>query len=117
MQHVIEAQPTPACPRGVQGRLAVVEMFPITAAIRHAILTDPTEERIGALARAEGMITMTEDAMLKSFAGHVPFNEVHRLGGTLLSESVDVTPDSDGTDTPDALQPEVPSVVPSQSTP
>jgi type IV pilus assembly protein PilB len=87
---VLEPKSTPDCPAGVRGRMAVFEVMPITEQIKHAILTDPTEERISELARKDGMYTMVEDAMLKAFDGKIPFSEVHTLGGTLLSETSDI---------------------------
>ena len=89
-----EPSATPECPSGLRGRLAVFEMLASTAELEHAILTDPTEENIMQIARAQGMYTMKEDAMIKSFAGLTPFSEVKKLGGQLLAESVRV----DGTD-------------------
>lgn len=90
---VYEPQPTPDCPAGVRGRMAVFEVVPVDETIKHAILTNPTEENIYALARQRGMYTMTEDAMLKAFQGFIPFSEVHSLGGALLSERSTITAD------------------------
>lgn len=91
---VYEPKATPDCPKGVRGRMAVFEVLPITEEIKHAILTNPTEEHIYELGRKNGMYTMVEDAMLKAFKGEIPFSEVHTLGGALLSETTDVATDA-----------------------
>lgn len=76
---VHQAVPTAACPSGVKGRVAVFEMFMVDKEIEHAILTNPTEPEIYAAARKKGMITMKEDAILKSVQGIIPFSEVNAL--------------------------------------
>jgi len=87
---ITEVHPTPECPTGMRGRMAVFELLPMTPEIEHIILTDPTEENIYKIARQNGMITMKEDAIIKSFAGNTPFAEVGKLGGMLLSEAVEI---------------------------
>ena len=88
---VIDAKPTAQCPTGTRGRLAVFEMLGVDADIQHLILTDPTEEKIYANARQKGMLTMKEDAFIKSFNGLTPFSEAKSLGGRLLAESFTVS--------------------------
>ena len=85
-----EPSPTQECPSGMRGRLAVFEMLASSNELEHAILTDPTEENITRIARSQGMYTMKEDALLKSFDGLIPFSEVEKLGGQLLAESATV---------------------------
>ncbi len=85
-----EPQGTQECPSGLRGRQAVFEILPSSAELKHAILTDPTEENIMSIARLQGMYTMKEDALIKSFAGMIPFSEVEKLGGQLLAESSQV---------------------------
>ncbi len=84
---VIEAKPTSNCPTGTRGRLAVFEMLGVDTDIQHLILNDPTEETIYEAARKKGMLTMKEDAYIKSFKGLIPFSEAKALGGRLMSES------------------------------
>ena len=43
------------------------------------ILTDPTEVRLWEAARKKGMLSMKEDAILKSMDKIVPFKEVNTL--------------------------------------
>ena len=88
-----EAKATEDCPNGVRGRLAVFELLPMTAELEHQILTDPTEEKIKKIARSSGMLSMKEDALLKSFTGKIPFTEANKLGGALLAEKVMVDDD------------------------
>ena len=85
---VYEAQSTPDCPTGMRGRLAVFEILPTGLEFEKAILENPSEENITRIARAHGMLTMKEDAMLKAFSGVIPFSEVEKLGGQLLAEVV-----------------------------
>ena len=83
---VMEAKRTPACPNGTRGRLAVFEVMKMSAKIEDVILKAPIESEIWDVARKQGVMTMKEDAMLKAFAGQVPFSEVNLLGGLLTSE-------------------------------
>ena len=79
LKSVYEAKPTPACPSGLRGRMAVYEMMKIDNDIEKIILTNPTEDALWKSARAKGMITMREDAIIKSAEGLVPFQEVNTL--------------------------------------
>ncbi len=88
---VLEAKPTPQCPTGTKGRLAVFEMLAVDAEIQHIILNDPTEEKIYASVRQRGMLTMKEDAYVKAFKGLTPFSEAKALGGRLLAESFSIS--------------------------
>lgn len=64
---------------GTKGRIAVFEMFPVDKELERIILSKPTELEIGTYARTHGMLTMREDAILKSMQGLVPWSEVHSL--------------------------------------
>ena len=79
--------PAPGCPNGTRGRLGVFEMLQIDEDIERIILDDATEEKIFAAARAKGMLTMKEDAIIKGLKGVVPFEEVNTLGGDSLVET------------------------------
>ncbi|HEY4503877.1 MAG TPA: ATPase, T2SS/T4P/T4SS family [Candidatus Paceibacterota bacterium] len=76
---VYEATPTPECPRGTRGRLAVFEAFKMDREIESVILKSPTEADISRIIRQKGMLTMKEDAMIKSFQKIVSFEEVNKL--------------------------------------
>jgi len=83
---IIEAKRTASCPNGTRGRLAVFEVMEMTPQMEKVVLTSPVESQLWEVARKQGMYTMKEDAIFKSFAGKVPFSEVNLLGGLLLGE-------------------------------
>lgn len=74
-----EAHPTPSAPTGTKGRIAVYEMFEIDKDIEHIILQRPSEMDMYAAARKKGMITMKEDALIKSMQGLLPMEDVNTL--------------------------------------
>jgi type IV pilus assembly protein PilB len=80
------AIPTPDCPNGTRGRVGVFEIMRMTKNLEHVVLTDPVAEKVYAAARAEGMLTMREDGIIKALAGEIPFEEVNTLGGALLAD-------------------------------
>ena len=57
------------------GRVAVFEMLEIDKDMEKAILAKKDENELYKLARNKGMITLKEDALLKSMNGVVPFRE------------------------------------------
>lgn len=69
--------PVSECPSGTKGRIAVFEMFKIDTEIQKIILTNPIYSEIYKVARAKGMLSMREDAMLKALNGIIPFREVY----------------------------------------
>jgi type IV pilus assembly protein PilB len=85
--HIYEAKSTPDCPNGTRGRLGVFEILRMDKELEHVVLTNPVEERVFATARAKGMFTMREDAIMKALAGEIPFEEVNTLGGDLLLDN------------------------------
>lgn len=80
------AKPTPDCPNGTRGRTGVFEILRMTPELEHVVLTNPVEESVYAAARAAGMRTMREDAIMKALSGEIPFEEVNTLGGAYLSD-------------------------------
>jgi type IV pilus assembly protein PilB len=74
-----QAKPSEQFPTGMKGRVPVFEVLSITDEIEEAILHSKGEEEIRKLARKNGMITIKEDAMLKSMSGKVPFIELAEL--------------------------------------
>ena len=80
------AQATPECPNGTRGRTAVFEILHMEKNIEQTVLKEPVEEKIYAVAREGGMLTMREDAILKALSGVIPFEEVNTLGGELFPE-------------------------------
>ena len=80
-KEVHRLKPTPECPTGTSGRIACFEVFDMTQELERAILAGKSEEELFALVRLGGMLTMKEDAIIKSAKGIVPFEEVNTLGG------------------------------------
>src|SRR3989339_2119197 len=71
--------PSPECPSGTRGRIAVFEMFKIDNEMQAVILKNPTNSAIYKVARNKGMLMMREDAMLKAIDGIIPFTEVYNF--------------------------------------
>jgi len=70
---------SPDCPNGTRGRIAVMEVFEMDKDLEGAILKGANELEIVKIVRSKGMITMKEDAIIKSMNGLVPFEEVNML--------------------------------------
>lgn len=78
-KEVLGISPTPSCPKGVRGRLAVIEVFEMTKELEKMILTNPTETSLWPIVRNQGMLTMKEDAIIKAFQKKIPFEEINKL--------------------------------------
>lgn len=91
LDQVYRLAPTPECPSGIMGRIAAVETFEMIPELEKAILEKQPEQIMYATVRKYGMLSMKEDAIIKSAQGIVPFEEVNTLGGTfeLDDEMVD----------------------------
>ncbi len=76
---IYEAVPSPECPSGMKGRVPVYEMFKIDKEMQEIILKKPQEQEIYKLTRSRGMITIREDAIIKSINGLIPFKEVYNF--------------------------------------
>jgi type IV pilus assembly protein PilB len=74
-----EAEPTSECPAGTRGRVAVFEMYAVDKEMQEVILKNPNEVEIYKIARKNGMLSMREDAILKSTQGIVPLQEVYNF--------------------------------------
>ena len=74
-----QAKPDDAHPTGLKGRTPVFEVFTFSDEVQDAILKGKGEDDLWKLARAKGMITMKEDAIVKSIQGLVPFTEINEL--------------------------------------
>ncbi len=72
-----EVVPSPECPAGTHGRMSIYEMYKVDADVQKVILEKPNEGEIYKVVRARGMLTMKEDAILKSLKGELPFEEVY----------------------------------------
>ena len=84
--HFYDAAPTADCPNGTRGRMAVFEIMKMDQKLETVVLEHPVEEKVYAVARAQGMMTMREDAIIKALRGDIPFAEVSTLGGALLAD-------------------------------
>ncbi len=73
---IYEAVPSSECSSGLQGRMPVFEMFEVDKEMQNIILKNPVEEDIYKLARSRGMLTMREDAIVKSLRGDIPHQEI-----------------------------------------
>lgn len=80
------ARPTPTCPNGTRGRTGVFEILRMNKDLEKIVLDDPIEEKIYAAARAGGMLTLRESAIMKALAGEIPFEDVNTLGGELFPD-------------------------------
>ncbi len=80
------AAATAECPNGTRGRTGVFEILRMDKTLEQVVLKQPVEEHIFAAARANGMLTMREDAIKKALAGEIPFEDVNTLGGELFPE-------------------------------
>jgi type IV pilus assembly protein PilB len=76
---VYQPFPSPKCPRGTEGRVAVYETLKITKELEQIILTNPSEPPIFKEARRQGMITMREDGIIKVLEGRVGFEELEGI--------------------------------------
>jgi type IV pilus assembly protein PilB len=77
--HVYEAQASPTCPAGTKGRTGVFEFMQMDRDLERVVLTNPVEQAVYEAARAKGMHTMKDDALLKAFSGMIPFEEVNNI--------------------------------------
>ncbi len=83
---VYEPEKSAGCLSGMRGRMAVFEVLEMNPDLERVILKNPVDSELWKVARAQGMLTMREDAMLKSFAKQVPYSEVETLSGLLQAE-------------------------------
>jgi len=76
---VLEPKASATCPNGVRGRMAVAEVIEKDKELERLILVNSGEAELFKYCRSKGMLTMKEDAMLKAFAGEIPWSEVNKL--------------------------------------
>ncbi|HUO55948.1 MAG TPA: GspE/PulE family protein [Candidatus Paceibacterota bacterium] len=82
--HVYEPLPSPESPTGMRGRMAVFEVLEMSAELERIILDNPVDSKLWTAARAQGMLTMREDAIMKAFDQKIPFSEVSSLSSIML---------------------------------
>ncbi|MEK7576581.1 MAG: GspE/PulE family protein [Patescibacteria group bacterium] len=76
---VYEALPSGTCPKGTRGRVAIYEMLAMTPELESIVLKEPTETRIIAEAKRQGMTTMKQDGILKVFNGLIGLEELFEV--------------------------------------
>lgn len=76
---VYEVVPTKDCLNGTSGRTAVMEVMAMDKDIEKVILSNATESEIAKVARSKGMLSMKEDAIIKTFQRIIPFEDVNAL--------------------------------------
>lgn len=89
-EKVYEPVRTPTCPTGMRGRQAVFEVMEMSPELERDVLKNPIESKLWSTARAQGMMTMREDAMLKAFNKQVPFSEINNLSSMMLESEPEV---------------------------
>lgn len=87
METIVHPQSSPGCESGTKGRIAIMEVLPVTEGIESLILDSAGEEEIYQVARKNGFITMKEDAIVKALEGTIPYEEVGAFGLSLELES------------------------------
>lgn len=65
--------------KGYVGRIALAETLKMTDQLAEIVLKEPSEVEIAKEARRQGMITMRQDGILKTFAGVTSIEEVLRV--------------------------------------
>ncbi|MEK7500167.1 MAG: hypothetical protein AAB649_06195, partial [Patescibacteria group bacterium] len=74
---------SPGCPEckemGVSGRIAIIEIVPISRAMRMAMNEFSGFDQLAAIAKKEGMISMRQEGTLKALMGEVRYEDVIRV--------------------------------------
>lgn len=73
---IYEGVAGPSCPRGTRGRIGLFEMFQMTPELERIVLEGPSESKVQAEARRQGMITMRQDGVAKVLRGVVGMREL-----------------------------------------
>jgi type IV pilus assembly protein PilB len=94
-----EPEPTATCPTGMRGRMAVFEVLEMSSQLEKVVLESPVESKLWTVARAQGMLTMREDAMLKAFEKKIPFSEVNALSSLAMAGDEVLTPSGEAAPT------------------
>lgn len=79
LNYVYDKSPSPSCPSGIRGRIAVFEAFKMDKDVESLILSNPSESSIFKSLRGKGMLNMKEDAIIKALNKIIPFEEVVNL--------------------------------------
>ncbi len=75
--YIYKSQGCPACnKKGYLGRVGIFEMFQMTRELEEIILTQPSQEKLLAEAKRQGMINLRQDGILKVLEGIVSLEEI-----------------------------------------
>ena len=80
---ILEARGCENCHNGYLGRAAIVELFKVDDTVERLILESPTEAKLRESALKSGMVTMTQDAVIKITNGTTTIEEVERVMGKM----------------------------------
>lgn len=72
-------KPSKDLPDGYQGRIGLHEVLAMSESIKNLMIANATADAVEKQARAEGMITMFEDGIIKCVQGYTTFEEVLRV--------------------------------------
>ncbi|MFA5392524.1 MAG: GspE/PulE family protein [Candidatus Paceibacterota bacterium] len=75
--YIYKSKGCPTCNnKGYLGRFGIFEMLRMTTELEQIILTQPSQERLMAEAKRQGMITLRQDGIIKSLEGILSLEEV-----------------------------------------
>ncbi|MDD3488246.1 MAG: hypothetical protein PHH35_02765 [Candidatus Pacebacteria bacterium] len=75
--HIYKAKGCPTCNnKGYIGRVAIFEMMKMTPELEQIILSQPSQEKLFAEAKRQGMVTLQQDGILKVLEGIVSLEEI-----------------------------------------
>jgi type II secretory ATPase GspE/PulE/Tfp pilus assembly ATPase PilB-like protein len=72
-------KPSKNCPDGYSGRIGIYEILEVTETIKNLITSQTTADVIEERAKKEGMISMSEDGIIKAAQGITSIEEVLRV--------------------------------------
>ncbi len=75
-KEIYAAASSPVCPKGTRGRIGVFEVLKMTQELEQIILKEPSEARIEAEAKKQGMVSMKQDGVLKIIKGIIGYEEL-----------------------------------------
>jgi type IV pilus assembly protein PilB len=64
---------------GYKGRVGIFEVLPVSASVRSALIHNPTEDHVLAVAQSAGMISLRTAGLLKALRGETTLEEVLRV--------------------------------------
>jgi len=62
--------------KGYLGRVGIFEMMKMTFELEQIILSEPSQEKLLAEAKRQGMITLQQDGIIKALEGSVSLEEI-----------------------------------------